>query len=407
MISLEIKTILKETANDLTGYERRHFMAKVAQELYQGNARQTNRELGWNRVTLKKAQAEWNGQFCLLDRYGERGRKPSEQALPNLLEDIGQIAEEASQTDPTFQTMRLYTRLSAAEVRRQLIKQKQYTDEQLPCEDTIRRKLNQLGYLVKAVQKSQPLKKIPKTEAIFAELHKANPAADADPTVLRISWDAKAPVLIGHFCRDGVSRLVVKAWDHDFQAKHKKVGYPLGAFGIYLPQYGELYLYLTTSKITSDFIVDCLVDFWTSQRQRFAQIKTLLINQDNGPENHTRRTQFMARLTQFVDHFHTTVQLACYPPYHSKYNPIERVWAALEKHWNGSLLDSLQTVLNFARSLLYKGKQPLVELIQKTYQSGVKLAKKLMTDLEKRFRRLPGLEKWFVQISPFSPTTLA
>lgn len=403
MIEQAIKAILKETANDLTGYERRHFMAKVVKELCRGNVRAANRELGWNRVTLKKALAEWDGQFCLIDQYAVRGRKPSETYLPTLLEDIGQIADEASQTDPTFQSMRLYTRLSAAEVRRQLIKQKGYRDEQLPCEDTIRRKLNQLGYLVKAVQKSQPLKKVPQTDAIFEHMHKVNPAADADPTVLRLSWDAKAPVLLGHFCRNGVSRLVVKAWDHDFQAKHKKVT----PFGIYLPQSAELFLYLTTSKITSDFIVDCLVDFWTSQQHRFPQVKTLLINQDNGPENHTRRTQFMARLTQFVDHFQLTLQLACYPPYHSKYNPIERVWGVLEKHWNGSLLDSLQTVLNFARSLLFKDKQPVVELMQKTYQSGVKLAQKLMADLEKRFDRLAGLEKWFVSISPLSPVCLA
>jgi transposase len=403
MIEKAVKTIVKETANELTGYERRHFMAKVVKELCQGNARLAHRELGWNRVTLKKALAEWDGQFCLVDQYGQRGRKPSETQLPNLLEDISQIADAASQTDPTFQTMRLYTRLSAGEVRRQLIEQKGYSDEQLPCEETIRRKLNQLGYLVKAVQKSQPLKKIPQTDAIFEQLHKVNPAADADPTVLRISWDAKAPVLLGHFDRGGVSRVVVKAWDHDFQAKNKKVT----PFGLYLPQSAELFLYLTTSKITSDFIVDCLVDFWSSQRHRFPQVKTLLINQDNGPENHTRRTQFMARLTQFVDQFQLTLQLACYPPYHSKYNPIERVWGALEKHWNGSLLDSLQTVLNFARSLLYKGQQPVVELIQKTYLSGVKLSQKLMADLEKRFERLQGLEKWFVAISPLATPSLA
>jgi hypothetical protein len=80
---------------------------------------------------------------------------------------------------------------------------------------------------------------------------------------------------------------------------------------------------------------------------------------------------------------------------------------ALEKHWNGSLLDSLQTVLNFARSLLYKGQQPVVELIQKTYLSGVKLSQKLMADLEKRFERLQGLEKWFVAISPLATPSLA
>ena len=60
--------------------------------------------------------------------------------------------------------------------------------------------------------------------------------------------------------------------------------------------------------------------------------------QDNGPENHSRRTQFMYRMTQFTDQKQLTIRLAYYPPYHSKYNFIERVWSALEQHWNGSLV---------------------------------------------------------------------
>jgi Rhodopirellula transposase DDE domain len=399
-----MKKIVSETGAELSGYQRRHFMAKVVKELYENNVRQAARELGWNRAPLRKALAEWEGQFCYIDRYHERGRQAAEAHLPRLLEDIRQIADSASQTDATFQTTQLYTRLSAAEVRKQLIEQKGYTTEALPSVETIRRKLNQLGYQLKAVKKNQPLKKIPQTDAIFAQLHQVNQAADADERVLRISWDAKAPVLIGRFARAGLSRLVVKAWDHDFQTNAKKVT----PFGLYLPKSGELYLYFTQSKVTSDFIIDCLHDFWLTQGQRFPNVRTLVINQDNGPENHTRRTQFMARLAAFVDHFQLAVQLACYPPYHSKYNPIERIWGALEKHWNGSLLDALQTVLNFARSLTYKSRQPVVELVTKTYQTGVKLSQKLMAALEQeRLKRLTSLEKWFVYISPIFITKLA
>jgi len=249
---------------------------------------------------------------------------------------------------------------------------------------------------LKPVKKNQPLKKLPETDAIFAQMRQINQAADSAETVLRLSWDAKAPLLIGRFARHGLSRIVVKAWDHDFRANAAKVI----PFGIYLPKLGELYLYFSQSKVTSDFIVDCLCDFWSAQKGRFPNVRTLVINQDNGPENHTRRTQFMARLAAFVDAFHIAVQLACYPPYPSKYNPIERLWGALEKHWNGSLLDSLQTILNFARSLTYKDKQPLVQLITKPYYTGIKLSQKLMAALERRFHRLAGLEKWFVFLSP-------
>lgn len=181
---------------------------------------------------------------------------------------------------------------------------------------------------------------------------------------------------------------IVKALDHDFNPEEK-----LTPFGIYLPQYHELYLYFTPSKVTSDFIVDCLQQFWVSQKDRFPQINTLLLNLDNDPENHSRRTQFMQRITDFVDEFLIQVHLAYYPPYPSKYNPIERVWGVLEKHWNGSLLDSSETVLLFAQTIRYRGHQPIIQFVQKIYHTGVRLTQKAMAELEKRFVRLGTLPK--------------
>ena len=108
----------------------------------------------------------------------------------------------------------------------------------------------------------------------------------------------------------------------------------------------------------------------------------------------------MKRITQFVDEFQINVLLAYYPPYHSKYNPIERGWGVLEQHWNGSLLDTVDTVVKFAQTMKWKGKNPVVKLVEKMYQRGVSLTKKAMDQMEKRFKRLEGLEKWFVKISP-------
>jgi transposase len=212
---------------------------------------------------------------------------------------------------------------------------------------------------------------------------------------LRISIDAKATVWVGAFSRSGQSRVVVKAMDHDFRPEDK-----VTPFGIYLPQQGELFLYMTTSLLTSDYIVDCLEDFWSTLHQRFPLVKTLLINLDNGPENHSRRTQFMARLTHFSDQHHLTIQLAYYPPYHSKYNPIERVWGGLEQHWNGALLDSVDTVFNFAQTLTWRTHHPVVKLLTKIYHKGVRLSQSAMLQLEKRLHRLDGLKKWFVSIYP-------
>ena len=190
--------------------------------------------------------------------------------------------------------------------------------------------------------------------------------------------------------------MTVKALDHDFKPDEK-----VTPFGLYLPEQGELYLYLTTSRVTSDFIVDCLEDFWAQVSARFPQVDTLLLNADNGPENHSRRTQFMARLTQFADQSQLTVQLAHYPPYHSKYNPIERVWGGLEQHWNGSLLDSVETVLRFAKTLTWRDRAPVVvRRVDRLYETGKALSQAAMRQLERRFVRLEDLERWFVWIHP-------
>ena len=240
-------------------------------------------------------------------------------------------------------------------------------------------------------------KKIEETDAIFEQLAKLHAQTKADDTVLRLSLDAKAAVAVGPFSRHGQSRIVVNAADHDFEAVEN-----LTPFGIFLPDYDELYLYFTASRMTADFMVDCLEDFWTMTQGSFPHVTTLLLNLDNGPENHSRRTQFMQRLTDLVDDAHVTVQLAYYPPYHSKYNPIERTWGVLEQHWNGSLLDSRQTVLRFASTMTWKTFSPVVRFVDKVYQTGVALSQQAMTSLEVRFQRLPSLAKWFVRIAPLS-----
>ena len=210
-----------------------------------------------------------------------------------------------------------------------------------------------------------------------------------------MSVDAKGTVLLALLSRGGFNRLEVKALDHDFRPAEK-----VTPVGVFLPQYNELYIFLVTGPVTSDALVDCIRTVWAMIANRFSLIQTLVINQDNGPECHSRRTQFMSRITQLADQFQLNIQLAYYPPYHSKYNPVERAWGVLENYWNGSLLDSLETVFHFAQNMTYNGVHPVVKIVKKIYCTGVKLTKKAMDELEKRFERLPGLEKWFVLIRP-------
>jgi Rhodopirellula transposase DDE domain len=213
--------------------------------------------------------------------------------------------------------------------------------------------------------------------------------------VIRLSIDAKATVKVGPFARGGKSRVRTKACDHDFKPVAQ-----VTPVGIFLPASDELFIYEVTSKVTSDCLVDCIEQWWSAVQERLAHITTLVINLDNGPENHSRRTQFMQRMVEFVRQSGLRVRLAYYPPYHSKYNPIERCWGILEHHWNGALLDSIDTVLKFTASMTWKGNQPVVALVTTTYATGLRLSRAAMDVIEAQLTRLPALEKWFIDITP-------
>ncbi|GGK00692.1 hypothetical protein GCM10007063_23740 [Lentibacillus kapialis] len=108
----------------------------------------------------------------------------------------------------------------------------------------------------------------------------------------------------------------------------------------------------------------------------------------------------MKRIIEFAAKYDVKILLAYYPPYHSKYNPIERIWGRLEQHWNGGILDTCETVLKFAENMTWKDENPCVSLAEKAYETGQKVEKKVMETYEKMIDRANGIEKWFVVINP-------
>jgi hypothetical protein len=157
-ITAGLRDLLIETAESLSGAERRRFMANTLHKLRLGQ-RQAASLFGWGRDTLRKAGHELRTGLTCADAFRLRGRKPVELHLPHLFDDLRGLVQDHLQTDPTFQTTGLYCRLSAPEVRRQLIKCGGYTDEQLPSVQTIASKLNVLGFRLRTVVKSRPQKK--------------------------------------------------------------------------------------------------------------------------------------------------------------------------------------------------------------------------------------------------------
>lgn len=211
-----------------------------------------------------------------------------------------------------------------------------------------------------------------------------------------MSIDCKATVNIGAFSRGGQTRGDNKASDHDLGCKEKYI-----PCGIVDEDTGQLSVTFGSSSQTSDFIVDTLAAWWqglTAAEQ--GVINRVQITMDNGSESSGVRTQFLHRMVQFVDQIGKPIQLLYFPPYHSKYNPIERCWGILEQHWNGTQLINVDTMLAWAQSMTWKGLHPLVNLSRTVYQKGVALSKAAMRAVETRLERDPLLPKWDIMIRP-------
>jgi transposase len=370
-------------------------MAEVTKLLGRGGQRFAERVLKWNRVTIRKGQRELQSGKPIEDRFKDRGRKRAEHHLPDLLDDIKTMVDPVSQADPTLRSKRTYSPLTAKEIRRRLKTDKKYKAIQLPTVRTISNKLSELDIRPQRVKKCKPLRKIPETDKIFEQVHLVNEDADLDPQKLRISLDCKATVKIGCYSRGGTNRIKQHAYDHDFEPEET-----LTPLGIFLPQNAESHMWFCKGHVSADCMVDRLEELWPKLRKQFPQVHTLVINADNGSESNGQRTQWLNRLVQFSKDYGVTIQLAYYPPYHSKYNPVERLWGVLENHWRGELLSSVEKTLGLARTMTYRGIKPRVNMIRKKYKKGVRLTKKAMKSIEEKIDRLKGLEKWFITIKP-------
>ncbi len=215
--------------------------------------------------------------------------------------------------------------------------------------------------------------------------------------MIRVSIDCKATVNLGEFSRHGQSRGVcaIKALDHDMDKKQKMI-----PFGILNLENDQLYVVYGSSSKTSDFICDALELWWDLIKDENPEVEELIIFADNGPENSGCRTQYISRLIEFSEQSQLKIRCVYYPPYHSKYNPIERVWSSLERHWNGTLLNTAKLVIEWTKTMTWKGINPIVHFLNETYTKGVKLTRNKKEEMETKIIRNIELPKWDLFIAP-------
>ena len=215
--------------------------------------------------------------------------------------------------------------------------------------------------------------------------------------MLRISLDSKAKVKIGNLSRGGKDRHLEAKQANDHDTDWSAVLVPFGILNMLTAQLSS---YFGQSAETSDFIVDCLEMWWAKHLDDYPHIEVLAIDLAGGMPVRSNRTQFIKRMVMFAQRTGLSIHLIYYPPYHSKYNPIERCWAALENYWNGAVLQSIEDALQWASNMSWKGIKPIVHLVEGTYERNITVPEDALNYYKKQWHSSKALPKWDVTIIP-------
>jgi hypothetical protein len=212
----------------------------------------------------------------------------------------------------------------------------------------------------------------------------------------RIAW--KAIVKSGALSRGGGTRGDNRASDHDRGCKEKYI-----PGGMVDEESAARHSTFGSSYKTRDCIVDTIEAKWNAMAaQEKAKTSLMQITMDNGPESRGRRTQCLSRMVPCADVLNRPIPLLYYPPYHSKYHPIERCWGLLELKGHGAKLLEVETMLGWAKKMTWKGLHPVVELSRQIYTKGIALGKVAMEAVEARLKRDPQLPKYDIVMNPAS-----
>ena len=195
-----------------------------------------------------------------------------------------------------------------------------------------------------------------------------------------ISIDTKKKEYLGNFYRDGrlYTRQTVETYDHDFNSASGGIIIP---YGIYDLQTNKGYITIGTSKDTAEFACDCIRWWWRQYGQNIYQNSTsILILCDGGGSNNSRHYLFKEQLQKLADEIGIEIRVAHYPPYTSKYNPIEhRLFPHITRACQGVIFESLELVKELIQKTKTKtGLTVAVNTINKVYKTG----KKVSTDFK-------------------------
>ena len=286
--------------------------------------------------------------------------------------------------------------LSVPQIRRELLGQ----GHDVSCY-IIRQMLKSAGLKRRSFLKSLPLREAEDRDAQFVKIGSAKDAC-IEAGIPIISVDTKKKEMVGNFKRDGrvYCTSSPKVYDHDFETFSDGMIVP---HGIYDMARNTGYLSIGTSHDTSEFVCDNIERVWNSHlKPLYPEARMLVVLSDGGGSNSCRHRIVKQDLMRLADRIGMKILVMHYPPYCSKFNPIEhRLFSQITRSWSGTPLYSVaDACCRAANTVTKKGLKVFAEIVDKVYRTGRKVLDSFPDRLEKQVVFDNTLHKWNYVISP-------
>ena len=373
--SPEIERAMKKYYATLSEKDRRRYAAIEALKLGHGGQSYIAQLLGCSEKTVSRGLADLAGlpeqpQYEASLRKPGGGRKGYDEHYPNIDAQFLEVVKEETAGVPMDDQV-VWTDLTPHEIAGLLERHYQVR----VSKTVVRKLLSKHQYRRRKAQKKQTLKSVAHRDEQFSKIKdlKAEFGAAGNPIV---SFDTKKKEYIGNFYRNGhlYTLQELHTYDHDFNSNAEGIIIP---HGIYDLQLNIGYLHLGISKDTSQFACDCIRAWWYQYGQAAYPNATAILGLcDGGGSNHTHHYIFKEDLQKLVDELGIEIRIAHYPPYCSKYNPIEhRLFPHVTRACQGVIFTSIALVKTLMeKTKTSKGLKVVVQIIEKAYQTGRKVA---------------------------------
>lgn len=369
----DVERTMRAFYHSLHENDRRRYAAVEAAKLGHGGIEYISKVLGIDAKTIHRGQRDLadlpEGPTSRVRKPGG-GRKRKIDEDPKIDEDFRKVLVDHTAGSPTEESL-IWTNLTKTEIVGLMKDSGDFISVHI-----VDQLLDRHGYHERKALRMEPLSRHPDRNAQFEIIARLEHEYldSADPI---LSIDLKSRELLGNFFRTGTlwTQQTIRVFDHDFAEFGQGSVLP---HGIYDLKQNRGYIHLGTSHDTSEFACDCLKDWWERfGRAAYPEAKSLLLFCDGGGSNPADNDNgqahlFRTDLQQCVNALGIEIRMAHYPPYASKYNPIEhRLFPHLSRVCRGMILYSVELVAELMRRAKTRtGLSVAVDILDKVYKTG-------------------------------------